>query len=124
MVHRALLRRRNRCTKRPPGLASAAHGRALTTRDKPSQTRRVNARRLWRNNRLSVVLFVLFLCAWGGQGIARWKHENEDRRSHGRPQSTLVQYALSPGFLEATGENWESEFLQMAAYVWLTVFLF
>src|SRR5262245_58050696 len=46
------------------------------------------------------------------------------RRNHGRPQATLFQYALSPGFLEATAVNWQSEFLQMAAYVWLTVFLF
>jgi len=84
----------------------------------------VNVRRLWRNNGLSVVLLVLFVCALTGQAVAGWKRENEDRRTHGRPQSTLFQYSHSPGFLEATAENWESEFMQMAAYVWLTVFLF
>jgi hypothetical protein len=35
-----------------------------------------------------------------------------------------VEYLKSPAFLEATAENWESEFFQMAFYVVLTVFLY
>lgn len=33
-------------------------------------------------------------------------------------------YLVSGHFWQATGENWESEFLQMGAYVILTVFLY
>jgi hypothetical protein len=36
----------------------------------------------------------------------------------------LGEYLRSSHFWEATSENWESEFLQMGAYVLLTVFLF
>ena len=35
----------------------------------------------------------------------------------------IFQYLKSGHFIEATFENWESEFLQMALFVWLTVFL-
>ena len=37
---------------------------------------------------------------------------------------TVLQYLGTGAFLEATFENWESEFLQMGMYVILTVFLF
>ena len=37
---------------------------------------------------------------------------------------TLVQYLSSGHFFEATFENWESEFLQMALFVTLTMFLY
>ena len=81
-------------------------------------------RRLWRNNGLSIVLFALFASALFGQAVAGWRHDNDERRQHGREQMSLVGYVGSPGFLEATAENRESEFLQMAAYVWLTIVLF
>jgi len=35
----------------------------------------------------------------------------------------ILPYFRSGHFIEATFENWESEFLQMALFVWLTVFL-
>lgn len=38
--------------------------------------------------------------------------------------ATLSAYAVSPDFLSSVFENWESEFLQMAAYVVLTAILF
>jgi hypothetical protein len=36
---------------------------------------------------------------------------------------SLLDYLTADHFIEATFENWESEFLQIAMYVWLTVFL-
>jgi hypothetical protein len=80
--------------------------------------------RLLRNNGLSIVLFVLFGLCWTGQAVAGWRHENDERQEHHRPPIAFPAYVRGPAFLEATAENWESEFLQMAAYVWLTVFLF
>jgi hypothetical protein len=81
-------------------------------------------RRLWRNNGLSIVLFVVFALLLCGQAVSGYRNEREERRTHGKPVPTFGAYLHGPGFLEATAENWESEFLQMAAYVWLTVFLF
>jgi hypothetical protein len=49
---------------------------------------------------------------------------NQDRQDHGRPALTYGQYLRTGHFVEATFENWESEFLQMTSYVLLTVFLF
>lgn len=80
--------------------------------------------RLVRDNGLSIVLFGLFLVIWGGQAIAGWHSFNEEEMQHGRTAVSISTYIVSPHFLEATAENWESEFLQMAAYVLLTVWLF
>lgn len=78
---------------------------------------------IWRNNGLSIVLVSLFLLTMVGQAITGWRASNEDARSHGQSEVGLTQYLGSGHFWEATGENWESEFLQMAAFVLLTVFL-
>ena len=80
--------------------------------------------RFWRDNGLSLVLVGLFVVSLAGQSVAGHLHDNEERREHGRPPAGYVEYLASPAFLEATMENWESEFLQMAAYVALTAMLF
>ena len=80
--------------------------------------------RTLRNNGLSIVLTILFLVTLMGQAVAGLKAENADRRDHGEPEMTMGAYLKSPEMLEATMENWESEFFQMGLYVFLTVFLF
>lgn len=79
---------------------------------------------LWRNNGLSITLFVLFAGTLVGQTIAGHRYHNDEQRQHGQPAIGYVEYLKSPALLEATTENWESEFLQMAFYVVLTAFLF
>jgi hypothetical protein len=80
-------------------------------------------KRLWKENSLSIVCVGLFLALWIGQAIAGWRHELDERREHGEPAIALGEYVTSGDFWESTSENWESEFLQMAAFVILTVFL-
>lgn len=81
--------------------------------------------RFWRNNGLSLVLAVMFLTCWGvGQFLTGRSVYNGDRHEHGLPAVTWAQYAASPHFLEATMENWESEFFQMGVYVFITASLF
>jgi hypothetical protein len=77
-----------------------------------------------RNNGLSVVLIALFLACWTGQTLVGRLENNEDREKRGLAPLGLAEYVHSSHFWEATGENWESEFLQMSAYVYLTIFLF
>ena len=79
--------------------------------------------RLLKDNALTIALLTLFALCIGGQWIAGWHVEIEDARRHGQPQLTLLAYAASPQFLSSVFENWESEFLQMAAYVVLTALL-
>jgi hypothetical protein len=66
-------------------------------------------------------LFALFLVA---QSVTGFSVYNDDQRQHGEATISYPQYLGSGHFIEATFENWESEYLQMAAYVLFTVFLF
>ena len=81
-------------------------------------------KRFWKNNGLSITVVVPFLLALAGQTLAGHRHYNEEQESHGQRPLSYRAYLATPDFLEATAENWESEFLQMAMYVILTVFLF
>ena len=81
-------------------------------------------KRFLRNNGLSLVLTVLFVAFWAAQAISGWKVYTRDQSLHGAPQIDFGAYLRSAHFWQATGENWESEFLQMGAYVWLTSYLF
>ena len=74
-----------------------------------------------RNNALSIVLFGLFAVFLVGQSLTGWRTYNSDQREHGEPTVDYGSYLTTGHFVEATFENWESEFLQMGAYVVLTV---
>lgn len=78
----------------------------------------------FKRNGLLVTFLFLMLLALCGQILTGWKNENADRAEQGRASLSLAQYMQSGGFIQATFENWESEFLQMGLYVFMTVFLF
>jgi hypothetical protein len=78
----------------------------------------------FRDNGLSLTLFALFFIFWTAQAIVGTAEYNEEREERGLPTISFGEYLHSSHFWEATGENWESEFLQMGAYVFLTIFLF
>jgi hypothetical protein len=80
--------------------------------------------RTLRNNGLSIVLTVMFLLTLGGQAVAGYLDTNAESREHHRAETTFGEYLGSSQMLEATMENWESEFFQMSVYVMLTVVLF
>jgi hypothetical protein len=81
-------------------------------------------RRILRQNGLSIVMFGLFLCSVVGQSIMGFHEYNDDQQEHGQAGVSYVEYLGSGHFVEAIFENWESEFLQMGAYVILTAFLY
>jgi uncharacterized protein DUF6766 len=81
-------------------------------------------RAVLRNNGLSLVTFGLFVLFLAGQTLTGHRHFNDEQREHGGSPVTLLQYLHTGHYLEATAENWESEFLQMAMYVVLTAMLF
>jgi hypothetical protein len=80
-------------------------------------------RTLLRNNGLTIVLMLLFAFSIAGQFIAGWHVETEELSRHGEAAMGLAQYLGDPSFLSSVFENWESEFLQMSAYVVLTAML-
>lgn len=81
-------------------------------------------KRFFRSNGLSVVLLVCFVAFWAAQAVSGFKVHNQDQILYGRPPLEFLAYLQSGHFWQATGENWESEFLQMGAYVILTTFLY
>ena len=81
-------------------------------------------RRIFYENGLSIVLFALFALTLAGQSLTGHAEYNEEQRQHGRPGVGYAEYLSTGHFVEATFENWESEFLQMAAFVVLTAFLY
>jgi hypothetical protein len=76
-----------------------------------------------RNNSLSLTMFSIFLVLLFLQSITGWRVSNADDTQHRQPTQSYGRYLRSGHFAEATFENWESEFLQMGAYVAFTAFL-
>lgn len=81
-------------------------------------------KRFLKNNSLSLVFFILFLLSLLGQIFTGLKEHNQEMQDEGGRQLTMKQYLSSGHFLQSTFENWESEFLQMALFLILTMFLY
>jgi hypothetical protein len=75
-------------------------------------------------NSLSLVVTALFVICLAAQSLAGFRHYNQEREDHGETPIQYSQYLASGEFLEATMENWESEFLQMAVFLIFTAKLF
>jgi hypothetical protein len=69
----------------------------------------------------NLACFLVFFVGMIFSGAASY---SEEQQAHGEPAVSVLQFLGTGAFVEATFENWESEFLQMAMYVVLTVFLF
>ena len=81
--------------------------------------------RAWlRDHGLMIANLLLFVIFFGGMVLSGVRVYNAQQLEHGEQTVSLGRYLLSGDFVEATFENWESEFLQMAMYVVLTAFLF
>ena len=63
-----------------------------------------------------LMLLTLVLHAWSG-----WHVENADRVERGQPRQAVSEYLQGGPFQSSLFENWESEFLQMGLFVFLTV---
>jgi hypothetical protein len=77
-----------------------------------------------KNNGLSITFFLLFVLSLIGQIFTGIKQHNEEMLDEGGRILTLPEYLSSGHFLQSTFENWESEFLQMALFLTLSMFLY
>ncbi|MHA7218155.1 DUF6766 family protein [Arthrobacter sp. MDT1-48-3] len=77
-----------------------------------------------RDHGLLLANLALFLSSFVGMVLSGVLHYNEEQLTHGEPTVTPAGFLATGDFLEATFENWESEFLQMGMYVVLTAYLF
>lgn len=81
-------------------------------------------KKFFKNNSLTIVFFLLFVAAWVAQSFLGLQQYNQEMKDEGGQQASFTHYLSTGHFMEATFENWESEFLQMALLVTLTIFLY
>ena len=74
-------------------------------------------RSLFREFGLSFALITLFFVSWIGQLITQWQQFTDDQLEHG--SSPKIGDFLAD-FGRATFENWQSEFLQLFAFISLS----
>jgi hypothetical protein len=77
---------------------------------------RTSGRSVWREFGLSIALLILFLTSWAAHGVSQWQTYTDEQRSHG--EEPAVGDFVSE-FGTSTFENWQSEFLQLFAFVTL-----
>jgi hypothetical protein len=65
----------------------------------------------------------LFLLALGGQSYAGYLTFNEDAQGHGSETYSYGRYLLSSHIGQAVVENWQSEYLQFALFIFATIWL-
>jgi len=75
------------------------------------------------NNSLSLAFLLLVFISLSGQALTGLQQYNEFLFEHNHHTVTLFKYFSTGHFIQATFENWESEFFQMGLFVWFTVFL-
>ncbi len=92
-------------------------------RSKTPQQANHGYRRFVADNGLAIACFALFFAFLAGQSLTGWQVHNDDAQQHGGHAIGYLRYLSTGHFYEAVFENWESEFLQMGAFVLLTVFL-
>ncbi|WP_276347222.1 DUF6766 family protein [Daejeonella sp. JGW-45] len=74
-------------------------------------------------NGLSIVFLSLFIFTLLAQALTGWKEHNSELEDAGRTAITFGAYLNTGHFISSTFENFQSEFLQMALYVVLTIYL-
>ncbi len=79
--------------------------------------------RFFYENSLSLVVTTMVVVTLLAQSLTGWYENNEELQQMQLAPLTYLNYLKSGHFIEATFENWESEFLQMGLYVLLTVWL-
>lgn len=81
-------------------------------------------KKIWRNNGLSIVFMLLFLITMIGQIFTGLTEYNKETKEKGGQEISMMAYFSSGHFIEATFENWESEFLQMGLFIIISISLY
>jgi len=72
---------------------------------------------------LGLAFVLLFLIAWVGHALGGFAVFAADHVTHGQPRPAFTDYLLSARFWFESFQNWQSEFLSLAAMVYLAVYL-
>jgi hypothetical protein len=69
---------------------------------------------IWREFGLGLSLMVLFFATWIAHAITEWQLYTDEQQAHGE---TTEMGDFITEFAQSTLENWQSEFLQLFAFV-------
>jgi hypothetical protein len=72
---------------------------------------------------LGLAFAFLFLVSWVGHALGGFSNYVDDQTRHAQAPPTLGAYVSSSRFWFESFQNWQSEFLSIAAMVWLAVYL-
>ncbi|HUR20147.1 MAG TPA: DUF6766 family protein [Vicinamibacterales bacterium] len=72
---------------------------------------------------LGLTFGLLFLFSWVGHAAGGFVEFAADQATHGQASPAFGEYLASPRFWFESFQNWQSEFLSIAAMVWLSVYL-
>lgn len=75
------------------------------------------------SNSLSIAFCILFLVSWYLHFYGSWLDHNAEQILKGKATDTMTAYLGQANFWFETFQNWQSEFLSVAAIVVLTIFL-
>jgi hypothetical protein len=98
------------------GLSMGSLGFLLWSLLRSIRDQRSGERSIWREFGLGLALMILFFATWIGHGVAEWQTYTDEQQAHG--ESTELGDFVSE-FGTSTLENWQSEFLQLFAFVTL-----
>ncbi|WP_243229691.1 DUF6766 family protein [Microbacterium sp. CIAB417] len=91
--------------------------------DSPAWARAGGWRTTLYGNSLLIVMGAVFVLSWLVQSLAGVAVINEENAQHGAAPLTWSEYLVSPDFWDRTLQNWQSEFLAVAAMVLLSIVL-
>ena len=74
-------------------------------------------------NSLGLAFIALFLVSWGGHAVGGFYAFAAEHTDHQQPDPAFLDYLFSARFWFESFQNWQSEFLSIAAMVWLAVYL-
>jgi hypothetical protein len=74
-------------------------------------------------NSLGLAFGLLFVVSWMGHAVGGAVEFAKNQTAHGKMPPTLFDYLTSSRFWFESFQNWQSEFLSIAAMVWLAVYL-
>jgi hypothetical protein len=95
-------------------IAFGALGFVIVSMIRSIQVERSKGGSIWREFGLGLSLMLLFFATWIGQGVAEWQRYTDEQRALGE---AVTAGDFMSEFAQSTLENWQSEFLQLFAFV-------
>jgi hypothetical protein len=74
-------------------------------------------------NSLATAFFVLFFASWALHAVGGAKAFNDEQLQHGQAAISVWKYVTTSQFWFESMQNWQSEFIAVAAIVGLSIFL-